>query len=104
MNRWAEAPIAAAALAATSANAACVGLLEVSTPILWSLGNTRRIMSSVFAVRSANMFATPVIFPPGLAKLLTNPEPMGSLLGDMMIGIVEVARCATAIAGVASAI
>ena len=61
-------------------------------------------MSSIFAVRSANMFAMPVILPPGLAKLLTKPEPMGSVDGDMMIGIVDVARCAAAIAGVASAI
>ncbi|WP_245481284.1 hypothetical protein [Bradyrhizobium sp. LVM 105] len=60
-------------------------------------------MSSVLAVRSPNMLATPVMLPPGLAKLFTKPEPIGSVDGDMTMGMVDVAFCAAAIAGVASA-
>jgi hypothetical protein len=47
-----------------------------------------------FAVRSPNMFATPVIFRPGRAKLSTKPEPSGSVAGAITMGIVWVARCA----------
>ena len=101
--RLADIPTALAARSATSAKAGCVGLFDIRTPIFFAFGKTCRIMSSVFVVASPNIFATPVMFPPGCAKLLTNPEPIGSLAGAITIGIVAVAFCAAATAGVASA-
>src|SRR5262245_4593643 len=49
------------------------------------------ISSSRFALSSGANVDSPVIFPPGLARLATNPLPTGSVSCAMMIGIVEVA-------------
>ncbi len=45
----------------------CEGLAEVRMPIFFTSGKTRRTMSSVLAVRSSNILATPVMLPPGRA-------------------------------------
>ena len=60
-------------------------------------------ISTDLAVRSPNMLASPVMLPPGRARLLTKPEPIGSVAGVITIGTVAVARWAAAIAGVATA-
>ena len=40
----------------------------------------------------------PVMLPPGCERLATNPVPTGLPTGANMIGIVEVRRCAAAVA------
>ena len=46
------------------------------------------------------MFESPVILPPGRARLLTKPLPTGSPMAPMTMGIVVVAFCAARVAGV----
>ena len=47
-----------------------------------------------FPSRSGAIAANPVKFPPGRARLLTKPVPIGSPTAAMTIGIVDVARFA----------
>src|SRR5207237_496914 len=54
-------------------------------------GTLSRSRSSRFVLNSASWNATPVMFPPGCAKLWTNPMPTGSC-AVITIGIVDVAR------------
>ena len=54
-------------------------------------------------MRSSLMLDRPVMFPPGRAKLLMKPKPIGLMLGAIMIGTVDVAFCAAAMAGVVTA-
>jgi ACR3 family arsenite efflux pump ArsB len=42
---------------------------------------------------SSDWVVTPVMLPPGLARLATNPEPTALLTLVMTIGMVAVARC-----------
>lgn len=56
-----------------------------------------------FPTESPFILATPVMLPPGWAKLLMKPEPTGSVAGAMMMGMVDVALWAAAIAGVVTA-
>src|SRR2546430_608178 len=51
----------------------------------------------------AVMLVKPVIFPPGRARLVTNPEPTGSPTDTMTIGIADVAPRAAITEGVAHA-
>jgi hypothetical protein len=52
---------------------------------------TSRRISSRFPPSSRLRFDNPVMFPPGRARLATNPFPMGSGSCAMTMGIVEVA-------------
>src|SRR5260221_10394795 len=80
-----------------------IGLSEVKTAIFLAFGRMRWRNCSVFGVRSSYIFATPVMLPPGCAKLLTKPDPIGSEAERITIGIVDVALCKASIAGVVSA-
>ena len=51
----------------------------------------------------ATIFESPVILPPGRARLFTNLLPTGSPVVAMTMGIVVVAFCATPIAADATA-
>src|SRR6266536_1460420 len=55
--------------------------------------------SSRFALSAVALSVTPVTFPPGLARLATNPTPSGSPERAMTIGMVELASLAAAAAG-----
>ena len=66
---------------------------------MWeSMGTTSFRSSSRFPLNSGNTALNPVMFPPGRARLATNPEPTGSLSNDMTMGIVEVASLAGRVA------
>src|SRR5215813_1040409 len=56
-----------------------------------SLGTTSFRISSRFPRNSGESWDNPVIFPPGRARLATNPLPTGSSSCAMTIGIVDVA-------------
>ena len=56
-----------------------------------SLGTISFKSSSCFPLISGERVAKPVMFPPGRARLATNPLPTGSGSCAMTIGIVEVA-------------
>jgi hypothetical protein len=58
---------------------------------------------SCLPITSGPTEVVPVTFPPGLARLLTNPLPTGSPTASMTIGIVFVAFRAARAAGVAEA-
>jgi hypothetical protein len=62
------------------------------------LRNSRR-----FGVTSTAIVASPVTLAPGLARLATRPEPTGSALKAITIGIVFVALAAARIAAVGHA-
>src|SRR5262249_28264350 len=51
-------------------------------------------------LNEASMLTNPVMFPPGLAKLATNPLPRGSDTCAKTIGTVLVSDCNAAVAGV----
>ena len=55
--------------------------------------------SSRFPLSSLVSFVSPVIFPPGRAKLSTSPVATGSIVTTMTMGIVLVASFAARIAG-----
>src|SRR5262245_33250489 len=55
--------------------------------------------SSRFPLSSGARVASPVIFPPGRARLATNPLPTGSLSCAMTMGIVTVASLAARVDG-----
>ena len=54
--------------------------------------------SSCLPLISGDRFERPVIFPPGRARLATNPEPTGSLSFAITMGIVAVASLAGRVA------
>jgi hypothetical protein len=59
--------------------------------------------SSHLAAIAYSKLAKPVIFPPGRAKLATNPAPTGSATCANTMGTLRVSRCNTATEGVAPA-
>ena len=61
------------------------------TPTRESLGMICFKRSSCLPLISGARAASPVMFPPGRARLATNPLPIGSVSVAMTIGIVEVA-------------
>jgi len=64
-------------------------------------GTSSRNIWSRFAASSVDMSVIPVTLPPGRARLVTNPLPIGSAALCMTMGIVLVAPLAALIAGVA---
>ena len=69
-----------------------------STATRDSLGSTESSKSTSLAPVSPPILESPVILPPGRARLFTNPPRTGSAAVAMTIGIVVVAFCAAAIA------
>ena len=80
----------------TSLNACALpGLVEVRrTATRESLGTISFKRSSCLPLISGARLDNPVMFPPGRARLATNPLPTGSVSNDMTMGIVEVASLA----------
>src|SRR5439155_4047807 len=66
-------------------------------------GTAARRISRYLLLTSVLMLVGPVMFPPGRARLATNPLPTGSPALAMTMGMVLVARWAAGIAGVAPA-
>ena len=66
-------------------------------------GINSRISSRVFAANSVEVPETPVMFPPGRARVETNPLATGSPAGAITMGISLVARLAATTAGVREA-
>ena len=71
-----------------------------STATRDTLGETSLINSSRFVPKSGERFVNPVMFPPGRARLVTNPCAMGSPTFAMTIGMSLVACWTARIAGV----
>ena len=75
------------------------GLVEVpKTATRESLGTISFRSSSCFPLSSGAKVDNPVMFPPGRARLATNPFPTGSGSCAMTMGIVEVASLAARVA------
>ena len=62
--------------------------------------NRDQSVAGILMSYGPDRLATPVIFPPGRARLVTNPAPTGSPTPAITIGIVAVASFAAAVAGV----
>ena len=63
-----------------------------------SLGTMLSSISRSLGLMSTETFESPVMLPPGRARLLTKPLPTGSLAPPKTIGIVVVAFCAALVA------
>ena len=82
-----------------SYDCALPGRVEVPrTATRESLGTISLRSSSCFPLISGPRVANPVMFPPGRARLATNPFPTGSVSCPMTMGIVEVASLAARVA------
>ncbi len=90
----------APAASSISLNACALpGLVEVpKTATRESLGTISFRSSSRFPLSSGARVDNPVMFPPGRARLATNPLPTGSGSCAMTMGIVEVASLAARVA------
>src|SRR6185437_14624405 len=83
---------------------ATFGLYEfVTRPTTFMVGTSWTKRPRSLALRSEVIPLTPVMLPPGRARLATNPDPTGSPTDVMTIGIVEVARRTAITVGVAHA-
>ena len=92
-------PNAPAASSISFNDCALPGSVEVpKTATRESLGMISFRSSSCFPLISGARVDNPVMFPPGRARLATNPLPTGSLSNAMTMGIVEVASLAARVA------
>ena len=64
-----------------------------------AFGTASRKISRRLALSSPEKSDSPVMFPPGLARLATNPWPTGSVVFHLTIGIVVVTCFAARVAG-----
>ncbi len=72
--------------------------------VAWdTLGNASLRIAKRFALRSRSIAETPVMFPPGFARLATKPAATGSPVAAITIGIVVVNFAATLASGVQAA-
>src|ERR1700738_2284289 len=78
-----------------------LGLLNAATRFAFGTRPVRN--SRDLADKCGLIIDTPVMLPPGLASDLTKPEPTGSPVDAITIGMDEVACCAAKTAGVATA-
>src|ERR1700730_16200385 len=90
----------AASISFKNAVWAGLGLLNAATRFAFGTSSVRN--SSDLADKSGLIIDTPVMLPPGLASDLTKPEPIGSPVDAITIGMDEVACCAAKTAGVAN--
>jgi hypothetical protein len=74
-----------------------------TTPTMLMLGTSWTKVPTSLALRSGATLLLPVTFPPGRARLATNPMPTGSETSTMTMGMVDVARRAAMTGGVAHA-
>ena len=89
---WTFTPNPSAASSVSLNDWALPGWIEVpNTATRESRGTTSFRSSSRFPLSSGDRVDSPVIFPPGRARLATNPEPTGSLSNPMITGMVVVA-------------
>ena len=65
-----------------------------STATRESLGTNVSSISRCLELKSPARFESPVMLPPGCARLLTKPAPTGSVETTITMGIVVVAFCA----------
>jgi hypothetical protein len=71
--------------------------VDPSTATRARRGTTSLRISRRFPLVSGDWLERPVMFPPGRARLATNPLPIGSLSQHITMGIVAVAACAAAV-------
>ena len=68
-------------------------------PMRFAIGTTSSSSCNFLPTSSGAWLVKPVTFPPGRARLATNPRPTGSVAFIMTIGTVPVAFLAARIAG-----
>gem|GEM_PF-6006755 len=89
---WSFTPNAFAASSSSFITNALLGTFDVPrTATRDSFGTTSRKISNRFPPSSGAKLDSPVIFPPGCARLATTPLATGSLSCAITIGIVDVA-------------
>ena len=98
---WSRRPNARAAACVSCHADALAGFAAFQkTTTRESPGTTSLRSSKRLPTRSGCIEVSPVTFPPGRARLATNPAPTGSMAVGMTIGIVWVACLAAIAAGV----
>src|SRR6266480_98627 len=76
---------------------------DISTAMRFAAGRILCRSSTDLPTTSPYILAIPVMFFPGCARLTMKPDPIGSVAGHITMGMVDVARWAAAMVGVAIA-